>query len=243
MEFDKVIEKRASYRNYNDQDVSYEDLMSVLNAARLAPSSGNLQNWSFIVVRKSELKEEIMKASMNQTWILQAPVLIVVASRNENIKRHYGDRGEKLYSIQNCAASINNLLLKSTDLGLASCWINAFDDQALKRILKLPDTVLPQAIISLGYSNDKVEKLKRYDLDLLVHFDEWNGKQVEGLFPLKQRMLNSNGSSVSETKKTNGFFSNLMNKLKKKPKEEIKPIEHEQQETQVKNNLNSEIIK
>ena len=228
MEFDKVIEKRASYRNYNDQDVSYEDLMSVLNAARLAPSSGNLQNWSFIVVRKPELKEEIMKASMNQTWILQAPVLIIVASRNENIKRHYGDRGEKLYAIQNCAAAINNLLLKSIDLGLASCWINAFDDQVLKRILKLPDTVIPQAIISLGYSNDKVEKLKRYDLDLLVHFDEWNGKQAEGLFPLKQRIPNTKEMLGSGTEKTKGFFSNLMNKFKKKPKEEAKSAEQQE---------------
>ena len=222
MELDKCIEKRASYRSYTDKKVSWEDLTAILNAARLAPSSGNLQNWSFIIVQKSETKEEIAKAALNQVWINQAPILIVVCSRIENIKRHYGERGKVLYSIQNCAAAINIILLKATDLGLASCWINAFDEEAVKRLLKVPLGVRPQALITIGYSNDKVEKQKRYDLDILTHFEEWNGKRTEGLFPLKQHQQEIKDSISETTEVGKGIFSRILSKFKKsKTKEPI----------------------
>ena len=216
MQLNECLEKRASYRSYNSKEVSWEDLIAILNAARLSPSSGNLQNWSFIVVQKPEIKEEISKAALNQVWINQAPLVIVVCSRIENIKRHYDERGEKLYAIQNCAAAINNILLKSTDLGMASCWINAFDDNAIKRILKIPDSVVPQGIITIGYSDEKIEKMKRYELDLLIHFDEWNGKKAEGLFPLKEHRQDAM-EGLSETRnKTKNFFSSLFARFKKK---------------------------
>jgi len=147
MQLDECIEKRASSRAYNDKKVSWEDLATILNAARMAPSSGNMQNWSFIIVEKQNIKEQITTAAMNQVWINQAPIVLVVCSRLENIKRHYGERGEKLYAIQNCAAAIGNILLKATDLGIASCWINAFDEEAIIRILKIPGAVRPQAIM------------------------------------------------------------------------------------------------
>lgn len=216
MELDECIGKRASYRSYNEKKVSWEDLIAILNTARLSPSSGNLQNWSFIVVQKPELKEEIAKAALNQIWINQAPVVIIICSRMENIKRHFGERGEMLYSIQNCAAAINNILLKATDLGIASCWINAFDEEAIKRIFKIPLGVRSQAIITLGYSNEKIEKLKRYDLDLLVHFDEWNGKRSEGLFPLKQHKKELEESFKETTDKGKSFFSKLISKIRRK---------------------------
>ncbi|MBI2670767.1 nitroreductase family protein [Candidatus Woesearchaeota archaeon] len=216
MELDQCLEKRASYRTYNDKQVAWEDLISVLNAARLAPSSGNLQNWSFIIVQKQEVREEISKAALNQVWINQAPILIVVCSRMENVKRHYGDRGERLYAIQNCAAAINNILLKTADLGIASCWVNAFDDEAIKRILKIPETVVPQGIITIGYSNERVEKMKRYDLDLLLHFDEWNGKKVEGLFPLKQHSKELKETVLGTKEKGKGFFANFLSRFKKR---------------------------
>jgi nitroreductase len=216
MQFDDVIQKRASYRTYNNKEVAWEDLTAVLNAARMAPSSGNLQNWSFVIVKNQEAKQELSNAAMNQAWISQAPLLIVVCSRNENIKRHYGEKGEKLYAVQNCAAAINNILLKATDIGLASCWINAFDEQAIKRILKIPESVSPQAIVSIGYSDDKTEKLKRYDLDLLVHFEVWEGKQSEGLFPLKKHEIDVKGSVNSFGEKGKGFFSKIFGKKKEK---------------------------
>ena len=216
MQFDEVIQKRASSRTYNDKEVAWEDLTAVLNAARMAPSSGNLQNWSFVIVKNQEHKQELSNAAMNQAWISQAPLLIVVCSRNENIKRHYGEKGEKLYAIQNCAAAINNILLKATDMGLASCWINAFDEQAIKRILKIPESVSPQAIISMGYSDEKTEKLKRYDLDLLVHFEVWEGKQSEGLFPLKKHEIDVKDTITKTGEKGKGFFSKIFGKKKEK---------------------------
>lgn len=216
MQLNECLEKRASYRSYNNKEVAWEDIMNILNAARMSPSSGNLQNWSFIIVQKPEIKEEISKAALNQVWINQAPVVIVVCSRLENIKRHYGERGENLYAIQNCAAAINNILLKATDLGMASCWINAFDDNAIKRILKMPDSVVPQGIVTIGYSNEKIEKMKRYELDLLIHFDEWNGKKAEGLFPLKEHGQDAMEGLSGTTAKTRNFFSGLFARFKRK---------------------------
>jgi hypothetical protein len=111
-------------------------------------------------------------------------------------------------------------------MGLASCWVNAFDEQAIKRILKIPESVSPQAIISLGYSDEKTEKLKRYDLDLLVHFEVWEGKQSEGLFPLKKHEIDVKDSINTVGEKSKGFFSKIFGKKKEKNQDIIEePIQ------------------
>ncbi|MHA2023662.1 MAG: nitroreductase family protein, partial [Candidatus Thorarchaeota archaeon] len=126
METFECIEKRRTVRKYLDTPVEWEKVGNILRAAQLAPSSGNVQDWRFVVVTDKTKRTALANAALKQNWMARAPVIIVVYSDSAATKRFYGLRGEKLYTIQNCAAAAENMTLAATDQGLASAWIGAF---------------------------------------------------------------------------------------------------------------------
>jgi len=178
MEFGECIDKRRSVRKFLDKQVSPDDLIDLIDAARKAPSSGNLQSWKFICVKNQNNKNEISDACFQQNWISQAPLLIVVVSQNDNLKRHYGVRGDVLYSIQDAALASQNILLKATELGLGSCFVSAFEEGMIKRILKIPDALRPQSIIAIGYSDDRPKKKILENIEAITYFESY-GERVE----------------------------------------------------------------
>lgn len=185
MDIDKCIRERRSTRAFLKKDVSIEQVSEILDAARYAPSSGNLQNWSFIIVKDKANKEKIAKACAKQFFLNEASVLIIVCSNLEKIKDVYGNRGEALYSIQNCAAAIQNMLLKAHDIKLASCWVSAFDEEKIKRAFKIEDDARPQAVIAIGHAEDYEKEARRFPLKSMVFFEEYNQKNRDtGLWPL-----------------------------------------------------------
>lgn len=173
MEVLYAIKKRRSVRKYLDRPVEWDKLMDVLDAARLAPSAGNLQNWKFVVVSSKETKEEIAKAAVDQLWIAHAPVLIVMCAEPKHAESLYGDRSAKLYNIQNCAAAAENILLAATALGLGTCWIGAFSEEKVKDILAMPEDVRVQSIIAVGYADEEPHEPDKLDLEYLVYFERW----------------------------------------------------------------------
>lgn len=186
MDFDKCLKTRRSVKEYKDRKIDIKDLNDILDAARYAPSAGNLQNWRFIIVENEEKRKKLAEACLGQDFISKAPISIVVCDDPEDVVRNYGKRG-KLYAIQDCAVVIQNIMLKANDVGIGSCWIGAFDEDKVRAILKIPDNIRPEAIITLGYSNEKVETPRRYDLKDLVYFEEWNITKGGSAFPLVKR--------------------------------------------------------
>ena len=151
MEIDKCIQERRSVRKYNKKKVSWDKIADILEAGINAPCAGGIQNYHFIVVQKNKKKEAIAKAC-GQSWMAQAPIFIIVCNDKQKSKKFYEDSGER-YSIQNCAAVAENILLKAYSLGINSCWVGAYDEIELAGILKLPENVSADLIITLGYSD------------------------------------------------------------------------------------------
>ena len=180
MELFEAFEKRRSCRKYKDKDLDKEYVAVVLNAGRLAPSTGNLQDRSFVLVRNKGKRLYIAEACGGQMWMQFAPVHIVVVADNKKTKQFYGIRGERFYSIQDCALSIQNMLLAATDLGIGSCVVSAFDEDKLKRILNMPDPARPQAVITLGYCAEEPETPIKYRLEKFVWIEEY-GNKVENI--------------------------------------------------------------
>ena len=110
----KLIATRRSIRKYKDIPVEWTKMVDILEAGRCAPSCGNLQNWKFIVVTEPEAKHKVAEACVKQYWMEQAPVLIVICSNPDKAEKHYGVRGEKLYSVQNGAAAAMNMILAAS---------------------------------------------------------------------------------------------------------------------------------
>ena len=169
----ECIKTRTCIRRYKQDLIKDEDIKDILNAAIQAPSAGNTQDWEFIVVKELDTKRSLTEASYGQTFIYQAPVVIVVCSDLERISSAYGTRGANLYSVQDTAAAIQNIMLSAWSKGIGSCWIGAFNEEKVREILILPSHIRPLAIITLGYPDEKPKKPDRMDLDRVVHRERY----------------------------------------------------------------------
>src|SRR3989338_141407 len=177
MELDQVIKERKSVRKFKSLNVPWYIISECLEAAIQAPSSGNVQNWRFIIIRNKETREKIAKICDEQYWMLKAPMLIVVCSEVTKIKRMFGARGEALYAVQNCSAAIQNMLLKAHELGLGPTWIGAFDETKLREILSIEEIARPQAVFAIGYPDSYEEKSRREPLETVIFFEKYGQKE------------------------------------------------------------------
>lgn len=203
MDVIKAIEERRSIRKYLDLPVEWDKIGRILDVARYSPSAGNVQEWRFIVVTKPEIKREIASAALSQEWIANAPVLIVIVAMIEKIKRHYGLRGERLYSIQDCAVAATNMMLTAQGLGLASCWVGAFDENKVQRVLNIPDDVRPQILLTMGYADEKPKMPSRYPIEALVYLERYTHASSAGRMKDIDKVLwnfNVVGNAVKGTK-------------------------------------------
>ena len=174
-----LIKSRRSIRSFIPKSVSWENLMRVVEAGQYAPSCGNLQNWKFIVIQDHSKKEKIVEACYEQYDFLAAGAFIVVCAELEKAERYYGLRGRRLYSVQNIAAAVENMLLEAHSLGLGACWVGAFDEDMVKSILGIPDDVRPQAIIPMGYAAEVPKEPSKYPLNSLVYIEKWRGTKTD----------------------------------------------------------------
>jgi nitroreductase len=169
----EAIKGRRSIRAFTEQPVSEEEVETLIDAARNAPSAGNIQPWEFIVIRKPEIKHEVAVASGNQTFIKEAPVVIVVCA-NENMSgSSYGSRGATLYCIQDTAAAIQNILLTAYALRLGTCWVGAFREEEVRKTLGIPEGVRPVAIIPVGHPTANPPEHPRRPINEIVHYEKF----------------------------------------------------------------------
>lgn len=171
MDIFEVFRARRSIRAYTQEDVSEEDLMRILEAARWAPSAGNIQPWEFIVIRKPEIKRALARAALNQMFIEEAPVVVVVCADEARSGWAYGSRGATLYCIQDTAAAIENMLLAVCALGLGACWVGAFSEEEVRRILNIPRGLRPVAMIPIGHPAEKPSPPRKRALKEIIHYE------------------------------------------------------------------------
>ncbi len=175
MDFDEVLKKRASIRKYSTKKVSFSNLVAVCEAARFSPMAGNIYTVRLIIVSDKKKKQELSEAALGQDFISDASYVIVVCSDLSNLRRSYGTKAE-IYGRQQAGAAIENMLLKAADLKLGMCWVGAFDENAVKRILKIPDEIQVEALLPLSNPSGKTEAKKKPDLKLITYFEKWGQK-------------------------------------------------------------------
>ncbi|MBN2202960.1 MAG: nitroreductase family protein [Candidatus Aenigmarchaeota archaeon] len=170
----KTIRNRMSVRKYLDKDVSQDLVSRVLEASRHTPSAGNYQPWEFIVVRDVNLKNDIVEACYNQNWMKNAPVFIVACMNCRLAGAVYGERGLRLYGIQAVAAAIQNMLLSAQSMGLGTCWVGAFSEIVISKIMQCPEYVRPCAIITLGYPDlGCTPHAKKHNKNEYIHYEKF----------------------------------------------------------------------
>ncbi|VVB78600.1 Coenzyme F420:L-glutamate ligase [uncultured archaeon] len=176
MNFEEVVKKRASVRKYSDKLPDIKNLIKCIEIANLAPSPGNIALIKYIIIEDQEKIDEIAEACQ-QDFIRGSQILIVVCSEQKNAETAYESRGKK-YTKQHAGAVIEHLLLEITNLGMASCWVGAYSDMILKRILEIPEDIDIEAILPIGYQSrlDKTMQRKKPVLENRIFFGTWKNK-------------------------------------------------------------------
>lgn len=164
-----AVKGRRSIRRFKNTPLPPHLLPTLEESLLAAPSAGNLQSRRFYFVFRDETRGRIAKAAYHQDFIREAP-LAVVCCANLNIGRHYGERGRSLYCLQDVAASVQNLMLVAYSLGLGTVWVGAFDEKEVAKILSLPESIRPVAIVPVGYPDEDPSTPERIGRDQAVFY-------------------------------------------------------------------------
>ena len=158
-------------RQFKQDPFPTEILAKLLEAGQTAPTAGNIQPWKFFVVRNREKQAKLSDAALGQTWILSAPIIIVVCADLKRSSSSYGQRGKELYALQDTAAAIQNILLTATANGLAGCWVGAFREELAAQVLGVDHkSMRPVALLPIGYPAKTTTAPQKRTLDEIVEY-------------------------------------------------------------------------
>jgi nitroreductase len=169
MDVSTAISQRKSMRAYKETDVEEDKLKKILEAARLSPSASNRQKWKFIVVKNKETRKKLAIAAFDQSFIGDAPVVIVACGTDAKTVMLCGQPAYTVDVSIACAF----MILQAYELGLGTCWIGAFKEDEVKKILKIPESVRVVAMTPLGYPNQPPSQRSRKSLDQIVCFEKY----------------------------------------------------------------------
>ncbi len=164
-----AIFTRRSIRKYTGEEVAWEKIEQILRAGMAAPSAGNEQPWHFVVLDDRNVLDEIPKFHPYSQMLKEARCAIVVCA-DLSLQRYEG------YWVQDCSAAAQNMLLMAEELGLGSVWLGVYpvEDRvkALKKLLGLPENVVPLCILPIGYPAERKEPANRFQPSR-IHKNRW----------------------------------------------------------------------
>jgi nitroreductase len=184
MEFIDVIKTRKSVRSFSEEKISEEILQEMFTAAQLSPSFQNRQCWRFVVVRDEKTRSELALKSgflgKINFFIKKAPVIIVACADTSKS----GTVNKQDYYLVDVAISFQQMMLAAWNRGIGSCWLAAFDEKSVKKILGIPNKIRVVAMSPFGYPKDKdtfyakavktfAGSKKRVDLEKIILWEKW----------------------------------------------------------------------
>lgn len=165
MNFGELIYKRRSVRGFTGQALNDEQIKILLNAATNAPNACNYQSWHFFCVKNKDMIEGFFPEVYSGEWIKTAGAVFVVCTNDQKISQRFGNRGKDLFAIQDTACAADHLLLMASELGLAGCFVGAFDEDKCREYLNIPQEWRPVIILPIGYAAAEAVKRPRCDIE------------------------------------------------------------------------------
>jgi len=163
-----AISKRYSCRSYKKMPIEQSKLDEILEAARLAPSAKNLQDWRFVAATNEDVKKRLAHAANDQMFLADASVIIVACSSSDYVMRC----GQHIAPID-VAIALEHIALQAADLGLATCWIGSFYPEKVRKVLSIPEDIEVIELMALGYPKDNPNKSERLPMESIVSYNKW----------------------------------------------------------------------
>lgn len=171
MDFYDVVRKRLSVRSYKPDPVPKTVLNRILRAGRLAPSAKNYQPWKFIVVKDPSIRQALVLACRGQGSVGQAPVVICGCCVIDQVWKGMG--GYWSAEAVDITIALEHMILAAAAEGLGTCWIGAFLEAEVRKVLSIPDGVKPIALTPLGYPAVKPKPRSRKPLSEIVCYEKY----------------------------------------------------------------------
>jgi nitroreductase len=177
MDVFEAITKRRSTRAYEPtRSIPNEKLGRILEAARLAPSAGNVQPWHFIIVKDHEKRQTLAKGGRYARFLVESPIVVVGCGDQKASPNWYK---------VDVAIAMQNIVLTATEEGLGTCWIGSFKENQIRSLLKIPDNFRVIALVALGYPREKLDiegKIlhlvrRKKSLNKIISLDEYGSNQ------------------------------------------------------------------
>ncbi len=163
-----AIRRRYSCRAYQEKSIEQDKLDCILEAARLAPSAKNTQDWRFVVVTDRDTKRKVATTTNRPEVFEKAGAIIAACSNSDEVMRC----GQAIGPID-VAIALEHICLQAADLGLGTCWIGSFYPEKVRQILKIPDDIVIVELMALGYPADSKSEPKREPIEKIVCYDTW----------------------------------------------------------------------
>jgi nitroreductase len=174
MDFEDVVRKRKMVRKYKqNKPLSDKIITKLIRNAHRSPSAGHTQVQEFIIVKEPLTKNKLRAAAVDQEYVEEAPLLIIVCSNTSRSVGRYGNRGREFYSIIDGAFASMLILLTAVNEGIGACFVGAFDDAKVSKILEIPRDVRPVGIICLGYPDEEPVRIGRIALSQIVYYNKY----------------------------------------------------------------------
>lgn len=169
MDIIEAIMTRRSIRKYTGEPIKEEDLRAILKAGFQAPSAHNYEPREYIVVRDKAVIEKITEFHNYAKMLPEAGCGIIVCGDKEK-QENIG------FLVEDCSASIQNILLAAHGLGLGAVWCGIYSNdklvEATKKLFNLPEHILPIGLAVVGNKNEEKRIIDRYD-ESKIHYDKW----------------------------------------------------------------------
>lgn len=170
MNVHEAIRKRRAVRSYKDDPIPEESLKKILEAARLAPSAKNKQDWKFIVVRDSETRAKLSEAARNQEFVARSPIVIAGITLDPD----YVMGSEVPAYAVDLAIAMEHIALAAIEEGLGTCWVGGFSQKEAKETLQIPEKYKVVILMPLGFSADKPALKSRKSIEEIVCYEKFN---------------------------------------------------------------------
>ena len=166
---------RRSIRRYSTRPIDYEKIYDIIQAGLNAPVAGNIQNYRIILIQDKAEKTECARIAYQQFWMTNAPYFLVVTRDDTEVEDLYPNRGE-VFSIQNVAAVIENMIMAAHMSDLGACWVGVDDSEALKDFLGIPRHMHLDAIIPVGYAEGNPDKMPKNAVETMLYYEKFGNK-------------------------------------------------------------------
>ncbi len=152
MEFKELLERRRSTRSYTGEAVTREQLDAMLAAGVLAPNACNAQCWHFFCTIDREKIAKLVPEIYRGEWLREVGCVIMICTDPAELEPRFGEIVRERFAVQDTAAAATQILQCATTLGLAGCWMGAFDREKAREFFAIPAEMEPVILLGIGHA-------------------------------------------------------------------------------------------